>query len=68
VNILLVLIPVSLAFVGISLWAFFWATNSGQFDDLETPALRMLSDEDERPHRDEATTSAQAARRPDDAP
>ena len=50
-NILLVLIPVSLALVGISLWAFFWAANAGQFDDLETPALRMLSDEDERPNR-----------------
>ncbi|MFP4598204.1 MAG: cbb3-type cytochrome oxidase assembly protein CcoS [Persicimonas sp.] len=27
--------------------AFWWATRSGQFDDLETPAVRILLDEDE---------------------
>jgi cbb3-type cytochrome oxidase maturation protein len=39
---LLVLIPVSLLLLGIALWAFFWAVNRGQFDDLDTPALRIL--------------------------
>ena len=45
-NILLVLIPVSLALSGIGIWAFFWAANGGQFDDLDTPALQALSDDD----------------------
>ena len=46
-NVLLVLIPVSLLLVGISLWAFFWATNTGQFDDLESSGLNVLADERE---------------------
>ena len=45
-NALLVLIPVSLVLAGIALWAFFWAANSGQFDDLDTPALHVLTDDD----------------------
>jgi cbb3-type cytochrome oxidase maturation protein len=39
---LLVLIPVSLVLLGIAVWAFFWAVDRGQFDDLDTPALRIL--------------------------
>ncbi len=44
-NILLVLIPISLLLIGFAVWAFFWAVNHGQFDDLETPALRILEDD-----------------------
>jgi cbb3-type cytochrome oxidase maturation protein len=44
-NILLVLVPVSLLLVGLALYAFFWAVDDGQFDDLDTPGLRVL-DED----------------------
>ena len=44
-NILLVLIPVSLVLIGIAVWAFFWAVNHGQYDDLETPALRILEED-----------------------
>lgn len=43
------LIPVSVLLVfGIAL-AFWWSVKSGQFDDLEGPAFRMLMDEDEMP-------------------
>ncbi len=45
-NILLVLIPISLVLLGIAIWAFVWAVKRGQFDDLETPALDILADED----------------------
>ncbi|MEZ6191662.1 MAG: cbb3-type cytochrome oxidase assembly protein CcoS [Phycisphaerales bacterium] len=27
--------------------AFIWATRSGQYDDMDSPAVRMLNDEDE---------------------
>ncbi|MFS4457712.1 cbb3-type cytochrome oxidase assembly protein CcoS [Bdellovibrio sp. HCB2-146] len=44
-NILSLMIPMALllgiGFVG----AFLWATSKGQFDDLETPAHRILHDE-----------------------
>lgn len=39
---LLILIPVSLVLLGVAVWAFFWAVDRGQFDDLDTPALRIL--------------------------
>ncbi|MHB0776317.1 cbb3-type cytochrome oxidase assembly protein CcoS [Halomonas sp. WWR20] len=46
-NILFLLIPLSLVLLGFAVWAFFWAVKSGQFDDLEGPAHRILFDEDE---------------------
>ena len=40
------LIPVSVILVfGIAV-AFWWSVRSGQFDDLEGPAFRILMDED----------------------
>ena len=35
------------------LWSkFFWAVGSGQFDDLDTPAMRVILDDDTRPADD----------------
>lgn len=54
-SILYLLIPLSLVLLGLAVWAFFWAVNNDQFDDLEGPAYRILFDEDDpsrtRPHR-----------------
>jgi cbb3-type cytochrome oxidase maturation protein len=43
-KILLLLIPLSLAFLAGAIWLFFWAVNNGQFDDLDTPGLLPLDD------------------------
>jgi len=43
--ILLLLIPLGLGLAALALWAFFWAVDDGQFDDLESPAWSVLSDE-----------------------
>jgi len=43
---LYLLIPLSLILVAFALWIFFGASDSGQFDDLEGPALRVLQDDD----------------------
>jgi cbb3-type cytochrome oxidase maturation protein len=45
-TILLALVPLSLLLLGAAVAAFFWAVRRGQFDDLETPALDILSDDD----------------------
>jgi cbb3-type cytochrome oxidase maturation protein len=45
-EILYLLIPVSLVFVGVIVWVFLWAVRSGQFDDMEGPAHRILMDDD----------------------
>jgi cbb3-type cytochrome oxidase maturation protein len=44
-NILLLLIPLSVALLGLAVWAFAWAVRRGQFDDLDTPAIDILVDE-----------------------
>jgi cbb3-type cytochrome oxidase maturation protein len=33
--------------------AFFWAVRNGQFDDLESPAWRILMDDDRAPPQQE---------------
>ncbi len=46
------LIPVSVVLVfGIAI-AFWWSVRSGQFDDLEGPAFRVLMDDDELPKQE----------------
>jgi len=46
VEILYLLIPLSLLLVGLIVWIFIWAINSGQFDDMEGPAHQILMDDD----------------------
>ncbi len=48
-DILFLLIPLSLVLVGVIVWAIIWAVKSGQFDDLEGPAYRILLDDNEPP-------------------
>jgi cbb3-type cytochrome oxidase maturation protein len=46
---LLMLIPVALILGGIGLVAFLWALKSGQFDDLDGAAHRILFEDDDGP-------------------
>ena len=46
---LYLLIPLALVLLTLSVWAFFWAVRRGQFDDLESPALQILLDDDRAP-------------------
>jgi cbb3-type cytochrome oxidase maturation protein len=45
------LIPLALALAGGALLAFLWGVGNGQFDDLDTPARRVLHDDDRRDPR-----------------
>lgn len=45
-NVLYFLVPLALLLAGAGAWAFWWAVRSGQFDDTETPAIRMLLEDD----------------------
>jgi cbb3-type cytochrome oxidase maturation protein len=42
-----VLLPLSLLLVGAIIGVLLWAVRSGQFDDLEGPAHRILMDDDD---------------------
>lgn len=46
-TILFLLIPIALVIVAAAVTGFWWATRDGQFDDLETPAVRILLDNKE---------------------
>jgi cbb3-type cytochrome oxidase maturation protein len=49
VDILYLLIPLSVLLMAVIVMAFLWAIRSGQFDDLEGPAHRILLEDDDQP-------------------
>lgn len=51
-EIVTLLIGLALILVVVIIWAFFWAVKSGQFDDMEGPAHRIIMEEDKRPDED----------------
>lgn len=48
---LYILIPVAIVLVALAIWVFFWAVDSGQYDDLDGPAHSILFDEEDPKHR-----------------
>lgn len=46
-EILYLLIPLGLLVLGVAIWGFIWAVKTGQFDDMEGPAYRILMDDDD---------------------
>ncbi len=46
-NSVFLLIPLALMLLGVAVAAFVWAVRAGQFDDLDTPATRILFDDEE---------------------
>lgn len=41
------LIPLGLLLLAGAIWAFAWSVRSGQFEDMEGPAHRILMDDDD---------------------
>ncbi|MDC1210399.1 cbb3-type cytochrome oxidase assembly protein CcoS [Porticoccaceae bacterium] len=44
---LYLLIPISLVFIAMAIRLFFWAVNSGQYDDLDSEGERILFDQED---------------------
>jgi len=44
-SVILLLIPLSIAFAAAFLAAFIWAVRSGQYEDTCTPSMRLLMDD-----------------------
>jgi cbb3-type cytochrome oxidase maturation protein len=57
-EVLMLLIPMSVVLVALIGAVFWWSVSSGQFDDLEGPAHRILADDD----RVEAAVEAETKR------
>lgn len=47
-SVIFIVLPLALAVVFVAVIAYLWSARSGQFDDLDTPAVRMLHDDDGR--------------------
>jgi len=45
-NVLVYMVPLALGLGLIGLFAFLWALRSGQYNDVDGAALRVLSDDD----------------------
>lgn len=50
-SVIFIVLPLALLASAGAVWAFIWASQSGQLDDLTTPAYRALEDDDEPPSR-----------------
>jgi cbb3-type cytochrome oxidase maturation protein len=52
-SVLFIVLPLALVLAGIALWAFIYSARRGQFDDLDSPPIRMLFDDEpeSRPKR-----------------
>ncbi len=46
-SVIYLVLPLAILLAGVFVAAFIWATRSGQYDDMDSPAVRMLNDEDE---------------------
>ncbi|MEM9382511.1 MAG: cbb3-type cytochrome oxidase assembly protein CcoS [Planctomycetota bacterium] len=45
-SVIYIVLPLALVLGGAALGAFLWAVRRGQFDDLDTPAIRMVLEDD----------------------
>ncbi len=43
-SVIYLVLPLAIIIVGGAVLAFVWSAKSGQYDDLETPAVRVLHD------------------------
>lgn len=46
-SVLFIVLPAALIIAGLGVWACMAAAHRGQFDDLDTPPLRVLAEEAE---------------------
>ncbi len=53
-SIIYLLIPIAIILAGVAMWGFFWSVNSGQLDDLESPAHSILFEDDDHLIPDDA--------------
>jgi len=46
-----IMIPAALVLVALALYVYFWAVDSGQYDDLDSPAHSILFDDQDPGHQ-----------------
>lgn len=48
---LYIMIPAALVLVAVAIYVFFWAVDSGQYDDMDGPAHSILFDDQDPDHQ-----------------
>lgn len=56
---LYLIVPVAILFCAVAVTAWLWASRSGQFDDLDREARRILHDEPTRPANGDAAPDSE---------
>jgi len=51
-SVIYIVLPLAMIFVVVALFVFIRAVRAGQFDDMDTPSLRVLHDDTPRERRD----------------
>lgn len=64
-EIIFITVPVTLFFIACGVAIFFWANKGGQFDDLDSPAHRILFDDDDAPTEKPAKDSESKTKQDD---
>lgn len=52
VSVIYLVLPLALLLVAVAIGAYAWAARHGQFDDLTTPAMRALHEDEPAKRRD----------------
>ncbi|MEZ5977940.1 MAG: cbb3-type cytochrome oxidase assembly protein CcoS [Planctomycetota bacterium] len=47
-SVIFVVVPVAFVLAGLFLWGFLWSVKKGQYDDLDSPAVRAVFDDEDR--------------------
>lgn len=45
-SVIYIVLPLAMLLAALALGAFIWAVRSGELDDLDTPAVRVVHDDD----------------------
>ncbi len=64
-SIIYVLIPLSVILMLLAIGFFFWAVKNDQFDDLDSPALDILDDDEPEEQRNDRSTTDKSDRKSD---
>jgi cbb3-type cytochrome oxidase maturation protein len=48
-SVIYVVLPLAAVMAAAGVAAFIWSVRRGQFDDLDTPAIRMVHDDEDEP-------------------
>lgn len=67
-DIIFILIPVTLGFIITGVVLFFWSVKNGQYDDVDSPASRILFDEDLPSQSKQSDQSRDASESEGDSP